>query len=404
MEKERELERRDGKISVQKVVITPPVVLVGSTKNLSTITAYIDLDDSMQRIESKQRAISKYSINVMPGKTIEAELVSIPLDKIKLDTKNVRFRHLFKELSDEEMEKIIWKESATKEWYTQIKFAEGLSDRPIVQSVKDHYVVREGNARIVCLRRLKKAILEKEENIPLKKIDPQQCVVLPKVVTEKEIAIYLTRIHVGSKTPWAAFNKAGQIFDLYTIHNLTYDIIAKSCGVGKATAMRMVLTYKALLDYFDKYPDNKDIKLFSYFYEFYKLERKLKKEGMENWPKENVDLFMGWVHNEQIVYGKQVRVIPKIITDKEAYQVLLNGGTMENAIKVREVIDPTVGSILYKRLSKLMETLDGFSYEEMVSTAENPNKLRYLKELRKKIDVLIANIESIQKAKKKLVK
>jgi len=353
----------------------------------------------MKRIEV-QKPVSKYSISIMPGKTIEAELMFIPLNKIKLDPKNVRFRHLFEELSDEEMEEKIWAEQATKAWFSEIKFIQGLSEKPIVQPVKDYFVVREGNARIVCLRKLKKTMLEKKENIPLW-IDPQECVVLPKTVTETEIAIYLTRIHVGTKTPWAAFNKAGQVFDLKTVHGLTYDVIAKSCGIGKATAMRMVATYKALLDYFKKYPEKKDIGLYSYFYEFYKLEKKLEKVGMENWPKENLDQFMEWIHNGQIEYGKEVRLIPYIITDKEAYQVLRNGGTIENAIKVLETVDPTVGSILYKRLGKLMETLDGFSYEEMVSTAENPRKLRYLKELRKKIDDLITNIESIQKAKKK---
>ena len=353
----------------------------------------------MKRVETLQKPTVKYSISIMPGKTVEAELMYIPLDKIKLDPNNVRFRHMFKNLSDEEKEEKIWEEPTTKAWYPEIRFSQGLSEKPIVQSVGGHYVVREGNARIVCLRKLKKAILEKKDKIPLEKIDPQECVVLPTTITETEIAIYLTRIHVGTKSPWAAFNKAGQIFDLYTVHNLTYDIIAKSCGVGKATAMKMIATYKLLSDYFKKYPDDSRIELYSYFYEFFKLESKLEKVGMEDWPKKNTQRFMEWVHNKQIEYGKEVRLIPHIIKDKVAYQVLLKGGKIHEAVKILETVDPTVGSILYKRLGKLMQTLDGFSYEEMVSTAENPRKLEYLRELRKKIDDLIANVESIQKAK-----
>jgi hypothetical protein len=104
-----------------------------------------------------EKPVSKYTINITPEKTIEAELMYVPLDKIKLDPKNVRFRHLFQELSDEEMEKTIWGEQFTRNWYTEIKYAQGLSEKPALQSLADHYVVREGNARIVCLRKLKKA-------------------------------------------------------------------------------------------------------------------------------------------------------------------------------------------------------------------------------------------------------
>jgi hypothetical protein len=355
----------------------------------------------MESTIAVEKPVSKYTITITPERTIEGELMYIPLDKIKLDPKNVRFRHLFQELSDEEMEKTIWGEQFTRNWYTEIKYAQGLSDKPVVQSLADHYVVREGNARIACLRKLKKAILDKKENIPLVKIDPVLCIVLPKTVTETDIAIYLTRIHVGSKTPWATFNKAGQIYDLYIVHKLTYDVIAKSCSVGKATAMRMVTTYSSLREYFKKYPEKKNIGLFSYFYEFYRLEKKLGKIGKANWTKENLDQFMGWIHNKQIEYGKEVRLIPRILENDEAYQVLVNGGKMSKVIKILETVDPTVGSIMYKRLGKLMDTLDGFSYEEMVDTANSPSKLQYLKELRKKIDNIITNIESIQKAKKK---
>lgn len=355
----------------------------------------------MKQNEPKQRVVSKYSISIMPEKTIEAEMMDIPLDKIKLDSRNVRFKHLFSKPSDEEMEKTIWAEDPTKVWHGEIKFSQGLSEKPLVQLVGDHYVVREGNVRIVCLRKIKEAILNKKENIPIEKIDPVRCIVLPKNITEAEIAIYLTRIHVRMKTPWATFNKAGQIYDLRFMHRLTYDKIAKSCGIGKATAMRMVETYKTLREYFKKYPGDKRIKLFSYFYEFYKLESKLKKIGMSNWVDDNLDRFMEWLHNNQIEHGKEVRLIPWVITNDKAYQVLLDGQKMDKAIKIVEVSNPTVGSIVYKRLGKFSEMIDGFSYEEMVNTAENPSKLRYLKELRKKIDVLIANIESIRRAKKK---
>lgn len=351
------------------------------------------------QIKSTQQVVSKYSISVMPEKTIEAELRKIPLDKIKLDPKNVRFRHLFSTSSDEEMEAKIWKMSSTQRLYGEIKFAQGLVEKPLVQPVENHYVVREGNVRIVCLRKLKNEIIDEKENIPIEKIDPQLCIVLPKDVTETEIAIYLTRAHVGLRTPWATFNKAGQIYDLYTTHGLTYDTIAKSCGVGKATAMRMVTTYKALRDYLEKYPDDKRIDRFSYFYEFYKLESKMKKIGKPNWVNDNLHRFMEWLHNDQFDYGKQVRLIPQVMADPAASQVLLGGKEMSKAIEVLEAFDPTVGSILYKRLGKLSETLDKFSYEEMASAAEIESKLRFLKELRKKVDALIANIESIQRTK-----
>jgi hypothetical protein len=126
--------------------------------------------------------------------------MDIPLDLLHLDSNNVRFKHLLREnLTEKEMEEEIWADNEAKSLYRQIKFAGGLSEKPFVQSQSDGYVVKEGNMRTVCLRKLRNAVKEGREEIPLENIKIVRCIVLPDNM-EADIAVYLSRVHVSGKS------------------------------------------------------------------------------------------------------------------------------------------------------------------------------------------------------------
>ena len=81
------------------------------------------------------------------------------LDSIRLDPENPRFRDILllggKSYTDKELEEQIWQEDDTKDLFNAIKASKGLQEQPLI--TKDG-IVKEGNRRIVCLRKLRKLV------------------------------------------------------------------------------------------------------------------------------------------------------------------------------------------------------------------------------------------------------
>ena len=179
-------------------------------------------------------------LSIMEGITISAKLRDVPLDDLTLDPNNVRFGHLRQELSQEELTGIILSDPTTKTLYNQILYAHGLTNSPLVDS---DLLVREGNRRIVCLRKIRDEIIEGKWDIPLQQINLVQCIVLPPHVPEKQIAIYLTREHVVGKKSWRAVNQAAFVHKLRTVHSLTYEQIKQAVGVAPGTLSVMERAY-----------------------------------------------------------------------------------------------------------------------------------------------------------------
>jgi len=348
-------------------------------------------DRSLRQVKGLSiKEVSKYRLSITPERAIEADLMDIPLDNLKLDPENVRFRHIMRTLSEQEMIEWIWKETETKKLYQQVKFSQGLQEQPIVDS---GFVVKEGNMRVVCLLKLRDEIQNGEiTNIPIEKIDPVRCIVLPKKMDDTEISILLTRVHVAGKTPWRALNQAAQVYDLHNKHGYSFDKIADSCGMGKVTAMRMVDAYEQTLAYHEKHSDDQLwVSRFSYFYEL------LKRKQLKDWvaDPDNVEKFMEWVSAGQIEKGAEVRDLPDIIAVPSAYEKLLDGGRIGDALKVVAQENPAITSKSFKIIEKATEELKTFPRNELIDTIKNPAKMRMLEELHSELESIIADIKSV---------
>jgi len=334
----------------------------------------------------KTSSVTKYQLSVTPERKLEAELRFVPLEKLKLDPKNVRFKHFQKELSDQEMESKIWDDPDTRNLYREIVYSQGLQHAPLLDV---NYVVKEGNRRAVCLRKLKEDIENGKIQIPLVKIDPVQCIVLPPDATDIDIAIYLTREHVTGKKEWAALDKASHVYDLYNLHRLSFDQIRESVSMSKTTAMTMESAYKRTLEYHTKYPDDADwLGRYSYFYELYK-KKKLKEWKEKNG---NIDQFMEWIHDGKLDRGEQVRELPRIIDDTDAYTAFLQGD-VHKSFDVLSSKDPTLTSASFKVFDRALKEIRDFPRNELLDTARNKSKLQMLKNLRSELDQLIKDIE-----------
>jgi len=341
------------------------------------------------------KQVAKFRLSISPERAIEADLMAIPLAMIKLDPQNVRFRHMEKILSDNEMADHIWGELDTRELYNAIKWSRGLSEPPVVDA---SYVVREGNRRIVCLRKLKEDIDSgKLTEFPLNQIDPVRCIVLPKDTRESDIAIYLARAHVMGKKEWRKLNQAAHIYDLCNVHRFSQDDVKDAVGMSKRDIVRTLKAYEMTLKYHDKYSDDDEwLGHFSYFYEAHKKERD-KETGLNlrEWTENNEDLFMEWIRNDQIKRGMEVRALPRIINEPEANKVLLDGGTVEDAIRVLSDKDPTAGSVTFTLLNKTIKVIQTFPRNELLDTLRNKAKLQLLEKLQSEIEDLIKDVKKV---------
>ena len=108
----------------------------------------------------------KIQLQISKEKNILGEVLYIPLSKLKLDPNNVRFKHLDRVLSEQEIEEQIYGETDTRSLLREIRFSNGLSEPPYVQEIENgDFKVLEGNRRTVCLRKIAHCLLSFEHRL-----------------------------------------------------------------------------------------------------------------------------------------------------------------------------------------------------------------------------------------------
>jgi len=320
-----------------------------------------------------------------------SKTVEIDTDKLKLDPENVRFQHIAKKMSDREIEALIWKEQDTAELYRQILGAKGIYQELIVDS---EMTVKEGNRRLVCLRKLKdEAHKNQLPGIPAKTFDKTKTTILPKDAQERDIDLLLATIHVKGKKPWNTFNRAKHIFNLHNIHGISYDNIARILGMGKVTVIRNVDVYNATQTYGKRYPEDKEwFRKFTYFEELYK--RKDLKDFRANI--KNVDKFSEWVKNNKFHDVRDVRSLARVLADSEALEKLERHG-FADAQKIIESKDPTVTSAEFRKIKDTVEIIRSFPRKELMKTLNDSSRMSLLKLLRKEVQDLLKDLEAMSK-------
>src|SRR5260370_3864332 len=266
----------------------------------------------------------------------------IPLQQLKLDPQNVRFRHLNAILKDRDMERKILEEPETRHLLKAIIASGGLSTRPIVT---EGGVVREGNRRLACLRRIA-ALIDKGE---LPEVDPAsfaevECEVLPREITQREVDIYLGRVHVSGVKEWDAINQAQHIWTLYHERDLSTDEIKDFIGLVKGTILQKLRALEWTTEFMKLYPQQADIKKFSFFEELYK------KKDLRVWIEQDpshLKNFFTWVAEGRFddTGAKDVRRLPEVMNDSEAWNTFRSaGGKVSKAIRKLQEGRPELSS------------------------------------------------------------
>lgn len=356
---------------------------------------------SVQTSLPNKEAPTKIQINISRDKEILVDCNSIPLSYLKLDPENVRFKHIPDELTDEQIEDYIWKETDTKKLLREIKYSQGLSEPPYVKKISDNeYLVIEGNRRTVCLRRLVEEIeSRKEKNVPIEKISHPQCYVLPENLDESAIALLLARIHVSGKKTWNAMNKGAYVHELIKKYGYDWEEIAKAINMGKNTINQNVKAVDATYEYHKKYPDD-DMwtQRFSHFLELYK------RRGLKDWSENphNLEKFMGWISKNQIPMAIHVRRLERIILEgKDAYQALQKGKSILEADEIAKnseknnMLSNSLSENVDNRFVEFSELFANLPRSKMIQIAKDKDQLKKLEILHQEFGQVLKDIKKL---------
>jgi hypothetical protein len=360
-------------------------------KTILIKTLILEATNSMRGENNMEKDIAIVELAITPERKTRCEIKDVPLSELKLDPNNVRFKHEEKQMTDPEIEAYIWKQPETKSLYREILASRGLSEPPIIDAKN---FVKEGNRRLVCLRKLS-ANAHKGElpaDIAKDKFDNVQSYVLPPDTPDKDIGIYLARVHVSGKDMWRTLNKAAQIYELYHKHGMTLDDLKDYLGMGKASVVTILETFEKTKDYGSKYPKDKEwIAKYSYFYEVYK------KKNLKEWAEKekNTERLMKWIAEDKIPTGADIRLLDKMITNEDALKALDTKG-ISGALAVIEKEDPAIKSSVYKVVRQAINTLNTIPLDEFTVTAKDNARLKMLKELRSSIDKILKNVETLK--------
>lgn len=302
-----------------------------------------------------------------------------PLDKLRLDPQNVRFKHIEEPMSDSEIENYIWTESDTKDLYRAILASGGLSERPYVTA---EGIVREGNRRLVCLRKAKIAAKGGKAGVPADAFDKVTVEVFPRNITAAEIDVLLARMHVSGKKQWSALNQASHLYGLHNDRGYSFERIRELLGMGKAEVIRKIAAFTATREYL-KTMNVADITNYSFFEELYK--KKPIAVLFESDPDFRNDIFK-WIHTGKFddTGAKDMRLLPEVLKDPDIKALFEKKGMRVARFEIQKK-NPASGDPVFRSVDATLAALKTMPRDTLKNLSENENQVELLKKLRDEV-------------------
>jgi hypothetical protein len=257
----------------------------------------------------RKKSGGELQLSIVPEREIRLKQVYMKVKDLHFDIKNPRLRHLGTLETEEDVEKLLWKEPSTRTLFREIEYTQGLST-PLI--IDEEGVVREGNRRLVCLKKLISKIARGDADVPMYKVEKVPCYVFPRRTQEDDIALLQALEHVTGKKEWRPVNQAAHVFDLRNLYGLSFVRISDILGRSQSSIRSMEKAYRATLDYHELYPDdNSWMGKYSYFFEAYRHRQTTEWLNIEG----NLRRLAGWIHSGKISKGIEIRNLQLVIGD-----------------------------------------------------------------------------------------
>jgi hypothetical protein len=301
----------------------------------------------------------------------------IPIDNIKMDTKNPRIRWAFdeQEPSDEIIELAICSDTNEKSSATayralkaSIKFNRGVINPITVNQLPDGTLIAiEGNTRLHIYRQLF------EEN------QEEHWATIPafvyKSLGQSDIDAIRLSAHIVGYREWDAYSKARYLYDLSTIQNMSTQDIGNLCGGKNADIEKSIEAYTDM----EKYHRPKCEELGEPFkhdrYSSYKELQKTKIKQSLLIANKTIDDFAEWVIKGKIRINADVRHLSSILNHKKASDLFFSkDGTAEEAYKLTQTPPPKNAKdlSLLDLLLGLKDKIDNIPLSQINYIKDNP--------------------------------
>lgn len=335
--------------------------------------------------ETKPESTALKAAWTVQGRRVTYSAERLPINDCQLDPQNPRVQYLIGlragSMSEAEVEEALWKTNAVKELAASIEANGGVREPVIAerQNGTGRYIFREGNCRLVGLRRL----LKRHPQDPrFREVDAY--VFEEGALSEEDIAVILSDIHVAGKIEWPAYEEARLVADLNHRYGKSLDWLADHLRKGRSKILQLLWAYDKTTEFLAVSPTPDSVRKFSFFYEVAKKkELKEKFEGDTTFKAS----FQSWVKDGQLTDSKQVRSLPDILASEEAAKALNSQG-FDEANRVLITQNPAREGGPYEAIVWATEELRGFAASEIAALKSTPAKLILVRNLKRALEDL----------------
>ncbi len=285
----------------------------------------------------------------LDGIPTEIKRLKIPLKSLILDIENPRIQYfLDTRLNDNiTQEKIKFSLAEGNDQYVKlmehIESNKGIYDPIWVVPKDDYFTVIEGNTRAFIYEELSEKYVNDNN---WRSIDAY---ILPHKVNRNAINFIRLEKHLFGQTPWAAYEKARELYRLNTEEDYSLKRLEQ---LTKLKASEIRNNIQAFMDmekqYLPKYNKPAERLKFSYFVEFRKNKelKRLVKEG-----KVSLMDFCDWVGEGKFRRGEDIRKLPLVLKDEQSRQALIDDN-FQAALDQLEQKNPAVKSKLFEKIEE----------------------------------------------------
>ncbi|MBI4680059.1 MAG: hypothetical protein HY753_02305 [Nitrospirae bacterium] len=312
----------------------------------------------------------------LDGIPTEIKRLKIPLKKLILDIENPRIQYfLDTRLNDNiTQEKIKFSLAEGNDQYGKlmehIESNKGIYDPIWVVPKDDYFTVIEGNTRAFIYEELSDKYVNDNN---WKSIDAY---ILPHKVNRNAINFIRLEKHLFGQTPWAAYEKARELYRLNTEEDYSLKRLEQ---LTKLKASEIRNNIQAFMDmekqYLSKYNKPAERLKFSYFVEFRKNKelKRLVKEG-----KVSLMNFCDWVGEGKFRRGEDIRKLPLVPKDEQSRQALIDDN-FQAALDQLEQKNPAVKSKLFEKIEDVVDGLEGLPFGELdeIKRGQQPAKVDF---------------------------
>jgi hypothetical protein len=331
----------------------------------------------------------------LDGIPTEIKRLKVPLKQLILDIENPRIQYyLDTRLNDDiTQEKVKFALAEGNDQYERLKAHIELNGSiydPIWVVPKDGYfTVIEGNTRAFIYEELS------EKYVNDKKWKEIDAYILPYKVDRNVINFIRLEKHLFGPTPWAAYEKARELYRLHTQEDYSLKRLEQLTKLSTYEIKNNIQAYMDMEEqYLKKYNKPSERLKFSYFVEFRKNKglKKIVKEG-----KVSLMEFCDWVGEGKFNRGEDIRKLAIVLKDEQAREALINDD-FQAALDQLEQKNPAAKSKLFEKIEDVIVGLEGLPFGELdeIKRGLQPAKVNSLKRVHEIISNLLKNIGTIK--------